>query len=227
MNKEEMLPVFDIPVLVNGCVSCNTPPKVSTNVMSTVNSSDSEIEKQTVSKNASLVQVPLNKNIKHTILLIGDNHIRDCADKTEENFNKMFSVIGFVKPGADINILTSSVELMVKSLTYNDVIVLSGGTKDTGRNNSKKGLRNILNFVKINSQTNIVLLTVPHKYDLESWACVNNEIRVYNRKLEKCIKCFKHGTLLKHDINRALYTRQGLRFHKTGKNVLARNIALT
>jgi hypothetical protein len=42
---------------------------------------------------------------------------------------------GFVKPGADINILSSSVESMVKSLT-NDVITFSGGTKDTGKNNS-------------------------------------------------------------------------------------------
>jgi hypothetical protein len=139
MNKETMLPVFDIPVRLNGCVSCNTPLKVSTSVMSAVNSSDSKIAKQTVSKNASLVQVPLNKKIKHTILLTGDSHIRDCADKTKENLNKMFSVIGFVKPGAVINILTSSVELMVKSLTYNDVIVPSGGTKDIrGKKTLKK-----------------------------------------------------------------------------------------
>jgi hypothetical protein len=104
--------------------------------MSVVSSSDSEIEKQTVSKNASLVQVPLNKNIKHTILLIGDSHFRDCADKTKDNLNEMCRLIGFVKPGADINILSSSVELMVKSLIHNDVIVLSGGTKDIGKTNS-------------------------------------------------------------------------------------------
>jgi hypothetical protein len=71
-NKEEVLPVFDIPVLVNGCVPCNTPSKVSTSGMSEVNSSDNEREKQKVNKNASLVQIPLTKNIKHTILLIGD-----------------------------------------------------------------------------------------------------------------------------------------------------------
>jgi lysophospholipase L1-like esterase len=219
-------PVFDIPVLVNGCVPSKLSSEVSTSTMSAVNSSDSELEKQTMNKNASLVQIPLNKNTKHTILLIGDSHIRDCADKTKDNLNKMFSVLGLIKPGADINILSSSIELMVKSLTHNDVIVLSGGTKDIGKNNSKEAIRNVLNFVKTNSHTNIVLLTVPHRYDLESWSCVNEEIRVYNRKLEKCIKCFKHVTLLNHDLNRALYTRHGLHFNKTGKNVLARNIAL-
>jgi hypothetical protein len=80
--------------------------------------------------------------------------------------------MGFVKPVADINIVSSSVELMVKSLTHNDVIVFSGGTKDIGKNNCKEGLRNILNLIKTISNTNIVLLTVPHRYDLESWACV-------------------------------------------------------
>jgi hypothetical protein len=39
------------------------------------------------------------------------------------------------------------------------VIVFSGGTKDTGKNNSKKGLRNILSLVKTNIHTNIDLLT--------------------------------------------------------------------
>jgi hypothetical protein len=226
-KKEEVLPVFVIPVLVNGCVPCNTPSKVSTSGMSAVNSSDCEIEKQTVNKNTSLVQIPLNQNIKHTISLIGDSQVRDCAVKIKENLNKSFNVMGFVKPRADINILPSSVELMVKSLTHNDVIVFSGGTKDIGKNNCKEGLRKILNFIKTNSHTNIVLLTVPHRYDLESWACVNGEIKVYNRKLEKCVKCLKHVVLLHHDQSRALYTRHGLHLNKSGKNVLARNVALT
>jgi quinolinate synthase len=196
--------MFNIPVLVNGCVFYNTPLKASTTVMSAANSSDSEIEKQIANTNAHLVQFPLNKNIKHTVVLIGDSHIRNCADMTKDNLNKMYNVIGFVKPGADINILSSSVESMFSSLTHDDVIVFSGGKKDIGKNNSKEGLRNILNFVKTNTNTNIVLLTVPHRYDLESWSCVNDEIRAYNRKLEKCTKCFKHVTLLNHDPNRAL-----------------------
>jgi hypothetical protein len=36
-KEEEVLPVFDIPVLVNGCVPCNTSSEVSTSTMSAVN----------------------------------------------------------------------------------------------------------------------------------------------------------------------------------------------
>jgi ABC-type polysaccharide/polyol phosphate export permease len=84
-----VLAEFDIPVLVYGCVLCNTPSKVSTSGMSAVNSSDSETEKQRVNKSAILVQIHLNKNIKHTILLIVDSHIRDCADKIKDNLKRL------------------------------------------------------------------------------------------------------------------------------------------
>ncbi|PNF38678.1 hypothetical protein B7P43_G18384, partial [Cryptotermes secundus] len=121
-------------------------------------------------------------------------------------------VIGFVMPGADISNLSTTAVSMVESLTLNDVIVFSGGTKETGKNDSREALRNILNFIKTNSHTNIVLLNIPHRYDLENWSCVNDEIKVFNRKLVKCTT--------------ALFTRHGLHLNKMGKNVLVRNIAL-
>jgi hypothetical protein len=36
-NKEVVLAVFDIPVIVNGCVLLNMPPKLTTSIMSAVN----------------------------------------------------------------------------------------------------------------------------------------------------------------------------------------------
>jgi hypothetical protein len=117
-------------------------------------------------------------------------------------------MIGLIKPGADINALSSSVELMVRSLTHNDVITFSAGTKDTEKNNYKEGLRNILNFLKTNTHTNMVLLTVPHRYDLESWSCVNEGIRVYNRKSEKCTKCCNHVTELSVQMYWLNFTQQ-------------------
>jgi hypothetical protein len=115
-NKKVVLAVSDIPVIVNGCVLLNTPSKL-TSTMSAVNSNENDITKPIVNKNASLAKFPSNKIIKHTILLIGDIHSIDCADMTKDNLN-------------NINTLSSSAELMVKSLTHNDLIVFSGGTKD-------------------------------------------------------------------------------------------------
>jgi hypothetical protein len=82
--------------------------------MSAVNSSENGIGKPTVNKNASLAQFPSNKIIIHTILLIGDSHIKDYADMTKDNLNNMFDVIGFLKSGADINTLSFRVEQKVE-----------------------------------------------------------------------------------------------------------------
>jgi hypothetical protein len=40
------------------------------------------------------------ENEKHTILIIGDGHIRECASKVTDNLNKNYSVTGMVKPGS-------------------------------------------------------------------------------------------------------------------------------
>jgi hypothetical protein len=61
------------------------------------------------------------------------------------------------------------------------VIIVCGGTNDVKRNNTKAGLTHVLNFVRNNTYTNIILMYVPHRHDLVSWSCVNNEIDVFNK----------------------------------------------
>jgi hypothetical protein len=69
----------------------------------------------------------------------------------------------------------------------NDVLVVCGGTLDVGRNESKKGLRHLNHFVK-NNNTNIIMLNVPQRYDFDVTSCVNKEITVFNRTLQKVMK---------------------------------------
>jgi len=53
------------------------------------------------------------------------------------------------------------------------------------RNNSKAGLRYIAHFVNNKSHTNIVLMGVPHRFDLPDTSCVNKEVEFFNNKLTK------------------------------------------
>jgi hypothetical protein len=73
-------------------------------------------------------------------------------------------------------------------ITKSDAIVFCGGANDVGMNNAKMALLHITNFIKENSHTNIILLSVPHRHDLMESSCVNNEIRSFNRKLMKYVK---------------------------------------
>jgi len=67
-----------------------------------------------------------------------------------------------VRPGANIDTLTSSTTEDIKHLTNKDIIAFWGGTNDVSKNNSQEGLKHIVNIVKMNSHTNIILMSVPH-----------------------------------------------------------------
>lgn len=77
-------------------------------------------------------------------------------------------------------------------------------------------------FIKDNSHTNIILLCVPHRYDVMESSCVNNEIRSFNRKLMKYIKPFKHTTIVEINSNRERFTLYGLHLNRLGKEMISK-----
>jgi hypothetical protein len=93
-----------------------------------------------------------------------------------------------VKPGAGAGVLVNTANSDIANLTKNNVFILCGGSNDVAKNDSKTAVRHIRNFIKSNSDTNIVLVSVPHRYDLMQSSCVNNEIKSFNRKLLKHVK---------------------------------------
>jgi hypothetical protein len=60
----------------------------------------------------------------------------------------------------------------------------------------KKTLSLIVKFCEKVTNTNIILLDIPHRYDLEESSCVNKEIQIFNRKLSKVTKLCKHVVVL-------------------------------
>jgi hypothetical protein len=98
----------------------------------------------------------------------------------------------------------------INSLTRKSAIILWEGSNNAGKKNSKAGLRNISYTVKNNSDTNFVLMGVPHKFDLPDTSCVNKEVDSLNNKLMKIVKPFKLATLLKFEQKREHFTRHGM-----------------
>jgi hypothetical protein len=125
------------------------------------------------------------QNKEHRIIIIGDNHARGSAGNVKHNRNGNYSSSGFVRPGANIDALTSSMTEDIKHSTNNDTIGLGGGRNYVNKTNSQDGLKDITNFVKMNSHTNIILMSVPHRRNLPEWSCVNSEEKACNRKLLK------------------------------------------
>jgi hypothetical protein len=97
------------------------------------------------------------------------------------------------------------------------VVIVWGSTKDISRNESTKGLSQIRNFVRINKNTNIMVLNLPNRQDLDATSCLNQEIKVFNRKLGKYMKSFDHASSVEVKFDREQYTRHGFHLNKKGK----------
>lgn len=72
-----------------------------------------------------------------------------------------------------------------------------------------------MDFIKTNNHTNIILLTVPPRYDLMQSLCVNNEIKSFTRKLKKMVKVYQHTSVLEMD-DMKLFTNHSLHLNGQG-----------
>jgi hypothetical protein len=73
------------------------------------------------------------------------------------------------------------------------------------KNNSKTAMRHIRNFINSNDHTSVILISVPHRYDLMQSSCVNNEIRSFSRKLMKSVRAYQHTIILEMVSDRKLF----------------------
>jgi hypothetical protein len=75
------------------------------------------------------------------------------------------------------------------------------------------------------NNTNIMIMSIPHRYDLHKDSRINLAIQKLNRKLKNMTQLFKHVTIIETDSNRKIYTKLGLHLNNKGKEKLARSIA--
>jgi hypothetical protein len=107
-----------------------------------------------------------SKKNEHKTIITSDSHARGSASNVKHNLNDNYRSSGFVRPGANTDTLNSSMTEDIKHLTNNDTTVFWEGTNDVSKSNSQDGLKHIANFVKMNSHTNIILMSVPHRHNL-------------------------------------------------------------
>ena len=118
-------------------------------------------------------------------------------------------VQGFVCPGAGVDTISTSIEREIKQQSKQDVVVVWGGSKDVGRNESKQGINRIQKFVETNNHTNIIFMEVPYRHDLMQETCVNKEVERYNSRMRKYTKIYKNITVLEVNLNRSGFTTHG------------------
>jgi RNase H-fold protein (predicted Holliday junction resolvase) len=135
-----------------------------------------------------------------------------------------FEVLGIVKPGASTEEIINTVSKDIGKLTHKDVVVVWIGTRDVARNESEKGLHQIKKFVENHKQTNVIVMSVPHRHDLEEKSCVNDDVKRFNRKLRKFMKVLGNSNVIEVEAERDLFTKHGLHMNSRGKEQIAKRI---
>jgi lysophospholipase L1-like esterase len=166
-----------------------------------------------------------NQKPHHKVLIIGDSYLKGSAVNTNQFLNTNFSVTSLIKPGATVSELVSSQGKDLTELGKNDMIVLSGGANDMDGTHETKGsdvVAKITQFVQTYYNTNIVILALPHRFDLHKESETNFGIQKINAELKEMTKLFRYASMIEMELNRDYHTKHGLHFNKAGKEKLAR-----
>jgi hypothetical protein len=147
---------------------------------------DCDLQKRLEATNKK--QIARNKKElgKNKIILMGNSHMKGYASElVVYRLDNKFEVMGAVMPGARIQNIVQLCDQEVNSLT---MVILWGGSNHVAKNETMNGLRHLRKFVNKEKNTNLILITAPHRFDLMDLSCVNEEIKVFNRKMHKIMK---------------------------------------
>jgi hypothetical protein len=81
------------------------------------------------------------------------------------------------------------------------------------------GLSHISKFVKNREHTNIVIMNAPHRHDLDTTSCINNEVEGFNRKLLKQMKMYDYAKVMETNLSREHFTQHELHVNRLGKEL--------
>lgn len=128
------------------------------------------------------------------MIILSDSQGRGLSTYLLHSTNDKTSLINYCRPAAPLYLLTESIKKSeeLEKLTKKDFVVLIGGTNDI----SGKTVKNTDEFLTsrqqyINEQqilyahTNLVLSTIPYRYDLSSTSLENQLIKKTNFVIRK------------------------------------------
>ena len=113
----------------------------------------------------------------------------------------------------------------LKCLGKKDVILINGGANDISskRNQANRVLGKMTQFMEKHNNSNIIVMNIPHRYDMDMNSVTNLEIQVANRKLNKIAKVFSHVAVVETDLNRKYFILHCMHLNKSAKMAIKTN----
>jgi len=109
--------------------------------------------------------------------------MRGCPCEHKRYLSPKYEVTGTIMSGLGLQNVTKLAKNEIAGFSNRDAVIIWGGSKDINRNETMKGLKYVNDFVNQRKNTNVMIVTAPHRHDLLIALCINNEVQIFNRKL--------------------------------------------
>lgn len=155
--------------------------------------------------------------------LVADSHGRGISTWLVNN--SPHKTISFVKPGAKLNEVIQPCMMISDTLTKNDNVVIIGGTNDVSKNEAEDAMKTLESSLPNLMHTNVIVATLPYRYDLSDESCVNLKVIETNAKILRLCNTFENVKVLDlHCLSRSLHTRHGLHLNASGNKYLCETL---
>jgi hypothetical protein len=158
---------------------------------------------------------------KHKVVILGDSHLKGSVPRIDNYLNSKFEVNGFIKLGAGFEEIVGKSILGLSRLAKMCLYVMVVPIIFTVVT-QKIIILQIMKFFQDNDKSNIIMVDIPHRYDLPDNSHVN---KAFNSKLKKIAKLFKYVKILEFNFTRKCFTQHGLHLNGYGKGLLAKQMA--
>jgi len=141
-----------------------------------------------------------------------------CSGRLSDILGGLYNIFGIIKLNVNIKEITNSINLKDENPTKEDVVIICSGTRDVAKNEANDDLRILSEFATLTLNTYVIVMCVPHRFNLQPSSCVNKEVESFNRKLQNTMKTFSHMHACKMSTSRDHFTSHGLHLNSQGKN---------
>lgn len=148
--------------------------------------------------------------------------------------NDKFEVYNFCQPGAPLQTIMKEMVTMkdIKTYSKKDTIVLIGGTNNIPKlatSNKKSLIKSLAKYIEdqlpLLNHTNLILATIPYRYDLDAGSPENEVIKEININIRSMIYNRPHIKLLDlYLLQSNQHTRHGLHINRKGKKTISKEI---
>ena len=113
--------------------------------------------------------------------------------------------------------LCESLNETVSQLSQDDLLVICCGSNDFELNNFDSTFQNIRKYLATIKHSNIVILSIPFRYDQRNCTVVNRKVLQLNKKLYKLTRVIHYSNFLYCNNDSKLFTSHGLHRDNLGK----------